>query len=420
MSSMFRSLGERNYRIWFAGSLTSNVGTWMQRTAQAWIVLTELTDNDATALGVVMALQFGPQLLLAPYAGVIADRFSKRKVLIWTQSAMAVLALALGAIVTAGAAELWHVYVFALLLGCAASLDAPARQAFVSEVVGLKLLSNAVALNSASFNGARMLGPAVAGVLTVLIGAGPVILVNALTYLATIAALLAMRGSDLLPAPPSKRGRGQIREGIRYVARRPDIVAVLVLVFLLGTFGLNFPIYTATMTTMEFGGGADSFGLLSSILAIGSLGGALLAAKRERARFRVLLSSSVFFALSCLAAALAPTFWLFAVALIPIGFTSLSAITTANALVQGSVEPSMRGRVLSLYMAIFLGGTPVGAPAMGWIVELFGPRAALLVGGASGAVGAMLAAWILHRAGAFRWRDRPWRNLDDPRADEPL
>ncbi|WP_181064303.1 MFS transporter [Pseudoclavibacter sp. AY1F1] len=417
---MFRSLRERNYRIWFAGSLTSNVGTWMQRTAQAWIVLTELTDNDATALGVVMALQFGPQLILAPYAGVIADRLSKRKVLIWTQAVMAVLALALGAIVTAGVAELWHVYVFALLLGCAASLDAPARQAFVSEVVGLKLLSNAVALNSASFNGARMLGPAVAGVLTVVIGAGPVILLNALTYVATIAALMAMRTSELLPSPPSKRGRGQIREGIRYVARRPDIVAVLVLVFLLGTFGLNFPIYTATMTTTEFQGGADSFGLLSSILAIGSLGGALLAAKRERARFRVLLTSSVFFALSCLAAALAPTFWLFAIALIPIGFTSLSAITTANALVQGSVEPSMRGRVLSLYMAIFLGGTPIGAPVMGWIVELFGPRAALLVGGASGAIGAMLAAWILHRAGAFRWRDRPWRNLNDPRADEPL
>ena len=432
MSTMLRSLRERNYLIWFLGSLASNIGTWMQRTAQSWIVLTDLTNHDATALGVVISLQFGPQLVLAPMAGVFADRMSKRKLLIWTQLALGLLALGLGILVTADLAELWHVYAFALGLGIVAALDAPARQAFVSEIVDTDLLSNAIALNSTSFNGARLVGPAVAGVLTVVIGAGPVILVNAATFAVQIVALLMMRRSELLPAPPAGRGRGQIREGIAYVSKRPDIIAVLVAVFLLGTFGFNFPVFLATMATTEFHHNADGFGLLNSILAIGSLSGALMSARRERARMRVLLISCLLFGVAMLVSAAAPDFWTYAIANVAVGFFALTAMTTANALVQGSVEPTMRGRVMSLYMAIFLGGTPLGAPLLGLAVSALGPRATVALGGLSGVIAAVLAFLILRKAGIFAWRDaaRMWSpsapatgiitisDIPDPRTEE--
>lgn len=433
MSSMFRSLSERNYRIWFAGSLASNIGTWMQRTAQSWIVLTELTDHDATALGVVMALQFGPQLVLAPFAGVLADRIPKRRLLLLTQIGLMLLAVGLGTLVTLGVAELWHVYAFALGLGIVASLDAPARQAFVSEIVSPELLSNAIALNSTSFNGARLLGPAIAGVLTVVIGAGPVILVNAATFLLQILALLMMRASELSAPPRAPRGPGQLREGIRYVSKRPDIIAVLVAVFLLGTFGFNFPVFLATMSTDEFHRDADAFGLLNSVLAIGSLSGALMSARRDRARFRVLLISSLLFGVAMLVSSVAPDFWSYAIANIAVGFFALTAMNTANALVQGSVEPVMRGRVMSLYMAIFLGGTPIGAPILGWLVEAIGPRGTIAVAGTSGLLAAAAAFLILRRAGMFAWRDAAamWRpggpptgvidlsEIPDPRTEEP-
>lgn len=408
VSATFRSLAVWNYRVWFAGSLASNIGTWMQRTAQSWIVLTELTDHDATALGIVTGLQFGPQLVLAPVAGLLADRFSKRRMLAVTQIAMGLLALALGLVIVLGAAELWHVYAFAVLLGVAASFDAPARQAFVSELVAPELLSNAVALNSTSFNGARLVGPAVAGVLTVWIGSGPVFLVNALTFAATCWALAAMRPGELRPAPRAAPGRGLLREGVRYVARRGDLVAIMASVFVFSTIGLNFPVFTSTMATIEFGRDADAFGLLNSVIAIGSLTGALAAARRERPRLRILVASLALFGASCLAASIAPEYWTFAIALVAVGFTSLTSLTTANALVQGSTDPSMRGRVMSLYMAILLGGAPIGSPLMGWAVDLLGPRAALAIGGASGFVAAVIAVLLLRRAGVVEWRGFPW------------
>lgn len=414
---MFRSFAEWNYRIWFAGSLASNIGTWMQRTAQSWIVLTELTDNDAAALGIVTGLQFGPQLVLAPIAGVLADRMPKRRLLTITQLSMGALALALGIIVTLGVAELWHVYVFAILLGIAASFDAPARQAFVSELVGPDLLSNAVALNSTSFNGARLVGPAVAGVLTVAIGTGPVFLLNALTFAATLWALAAMRAADLRSPPLAPRGRGQLREGIRYVGRRPDLIAIMLAMFLLSTLGLNFPVFTATMATIEFGQNADGFGLLNSVIAIGSLAGALAAARRDRPRFRILVAALALFGLACSIAAIMPSYWSFTIMLVPVGFAALSSMTTANALVQGSTDPSMRGRVMALYMAILLGGTPIGAPFMGWIVEVIGPRSALAIGGSSGLISAFLVVLFLRNAGVVRWRDFPWLRQRDARDD---
>ena len=403
---MFRSLSVPNYRIWFAGALVSNVGTWMQRTAQDWIVLTMLTDHNATAVGIVMALQFGPQLLLMPWSGLIADRFNRRKLLIATQSLMGVLALGLGLIVVTGVAQLWHVYLFAFGLGVVAAIDSPARQTFVSELVPERNLSNAVALNSASFNGARLIGPAVAGLLTVAVGAGWVFLINAVTFAATVFAMTLLRTGELRSQPRAPRKRGQLMAGFRYVSHRPDIIVVLIAVFLIGTFGLNFAIFTATMATIEFHMGAGEFGLLSSIMAIGSVAGALLSARRSRPRLRLVVAGAALFGLSCGIAAVMPTYLSFAVSLVFVGLFSLTLMTTANAYVQTTTKPAMRGRVMALYMAIFAGGTPLGAPFVGWVADQFGPRWALGVAALSGvlAAGAMLFWLIRYRSLRVRYR----------------
>ena len=396
MSATFRSLHVRNYRIWFAGGLTSNIGTWMQRTAQDWIVLTQLTDHDAAAVGITMALQLGPQLVLMPISGLIADRANGRRMLMITQAIMGLLAVGLGAIVLAGVAQLWHVYLFALLLGITATVDAPIRQTFVAELVSKKDLTNAVSLNSVSFHTARMIGPAVAGGLTVLVGAGWVFGINALTFAATLIALSAIRVDELRPQPIIPRAKGQIREGFRYVLGRPNIVVIMVMVALIGTFGLNFSIYISTMATVEFGRGAGEFGILSSVMAIGSVTGALLSARRERPRIRLIVISAALFGLSCAAAALAPTFEIFALCLTLVGITSLTFMTTANATVQTTVNPRMRGRVMALYLAIFVGGTPLGAPVVGWVVNEFGPRWGLGVATASGLLAAAAGlVWMI-------------------------
>ncbi|MFI7496400.1 MFS transporter [Kocuria sp. M4R2S49] len=397
---MFRSFRFRNYRLWFLGALVSNIGTWMQRTAQSWLVFDELSDHDATAMGVVTALQFLPQLFLAPWAGVLADRLDRRRLLLWTQSAMAVLAAGLGALVLADAATLWHVYGFALALGVVATLDAPVRQTFVSEMVDDAYLSNAVALNATSFNTARMIGPAVAGVLVASIGSGWVFLLNTLTFGAMLAAVLAIRTDELRGMPRSGRGRGQIREGLAYVGSRPDIVAVLITIFLIGTFGLNFAVFLAAMAGPEFGRGSETFGLLNSVLAVGTVAGALLSARRRSARLRYVYGGSAVFAVSCLGAATAPSLPLFALWLVPCGLSSLTIMTTANAYVQSTTSPVMRGRVMSLYMAIFMGGTPIGAPVVGWITDALGARWGMGVGVAAGLGGAVVGfvVWLRLRA----------------------
>lgn len=408
---MFRSLAGVNYRIWFAGALVSNIGTWMQRTAQDWFVLTELTDNDAAAVGITMALQFGPALIIGPFAGIIADRMPGRTLLAMTQIAQAVLAFTLGLIIVLGIAELWMVYLLALGLGVATAVDAPARQTFVGELVGTADLPNAVALNSASFNTARLIGPAVAGLLTVLVGAGWVILINVVTYAAMLVALWLLRADELHPMRKAGRGRGQLRAGIRYVTHRADLVVVFAMVFLVGTFGFNFAIFTATMARVEFDRGAGEFGLLSSILAIGSVTGALMSARRERPRLRVIVLAGFGFAATMVIAALMPTFELFALALITVGFMALTMITSANAYVQTTTPSTIRGRVMALYLTIFMGGTPVGAPLLGLVANELGARWAMGVG----AVAAMLAAVI-----AVMWM-RSTRNLRIRRhpADDP-
>ncbi len=397
---MFRSLRLFNYRLWFAGALVSNIGSWMQRTAQDWIVLTQLTDHDAAALGITMALQFGPILVLMPIAGLMADRFDRKRLLMWTQAVQCALALGLGILVVLGTAQLWEVYLFALLLGIVTAIDAPARQAFVSELVPDADLPNAVALNSTSFQSARLVGPALAGVLVAVIGAGPVFLLNALSFGGVIVGLGLIRRSQLRSVTRLAPAKGQIRDGLRYVRSRPDILVVLVMVFIVGTFGFNFPVFIATMSTVEFGQGATGFGVLSSVIAAGAVAGSLLAARRERARFGVVVVASAAFGLACLLAALAPNLWLFALTLLVIGVSSLTMMTTANAYVQTTTEPAMRGRVMALYMAIFAGGTPIGAPVVGLVANGLGPRWALGIGALSGVIAAAVAiVWLVVRKG---------------------
>ena len=379
MSPTFTSLEIRNYRLWAAGGLVSNIGTWMGRVAQDWLVLTVLTAGSATALGVVTGLQFLPFLLLAPWAGLIADRFNKRRILLVTQSLLLVSSLLLGVLAVTDAARLWQVYAIALFQGVVAAIDNPARQAFVAEMVPDAKLANAVSLNSASFNLGRLVGPGVAGVIIAAWGVGPALLLNTLTFVFVLGALWLQDTRELHPAPRAK-GRGGIREGFRYVQGRPDLQLVMLLVFVLGTFGMNFQITTALMATKVFDKGAGEYGLLGSIMAIGSLAAALMSARRPVPRLRVLLLALVGFTVAAALAAIAPTYWLFAAALVPVGLTALTALTTANAMVQTRVAPEMRGRVMALYMAIFMGGTPVGAPLIGWISDEFGPRWTIGVG----------------------------------------
>ena len=397
MSPTFHSLGIRNYRIYASGAIVSNVGTWMGRVAQDWLVLTVLTDHSATALGIVTGLQFLPFLLLAPFAGMLVDRLPKRHLLFATQTGLLVTAFLLAALTATGTVELWHVYVLALLQGVATAVDNPARQTFVSEMVDTAHLPNAVALNSASFNLGRLIGPGVAGLVIAAFGIAPALFFNAATFVFVLAALARMDASELTPSPRA-RGKGQIRQGLRYVKGRPDLVLVLSLVFVLGTFGMNFQVTMALMATKVFDKGPGEFGLLGSIMAVGSLTAALLSARRARPRLRVLLVALLGFTVSTALLATAPTYVLFGLYLIPTGLSALTALTTANAMVQVSVDPAMRGRVMALYMAIFMGGTPLGAPMIGWIGDAWGARWTIGIG--TVAVGLSLVAvalWFARR-----------------------
>jgi MFS family permease len=393
---LFRSLHSRNYRLWTVGALVSNVGTWMQRVAQDWLVLTQLTHHDASAVGTVMALQFGPQLLLLPWTGVAADRFDQRRLLMATQAALGALALVLGALTVTGVVTLWEVYLLAFLSGCATAFDAPVRQTFVAELVGDADLSNAVALNSTSFNAARMIGPAVSGIVIASVGTGWSFLINGASFGAVLASLAFLRRSELRPAARARRTKGSFVEGFRYVWRRRDLRAILVMLFLIGTFGLNFPIFISTMAVRVFHADARGYGLLSSIMALGTISGSLIAARRE-ARFPSLLLSGVVFGLGCSLAAIAPTYALFGAALVVIGVAALVFFNGTNSLMQLSTEPAMRGRVMALRVAIALGGTPIGAPIVGWVADHLGPRWSLGVGAAAGFAAALVAAWSMAR-----------------------
>jgi MFS family permease len=406
---MFRSLRIYNYRLWIVGALISNIGGWMQSTAQDWVVLTQLTHNNAAAMGVTMALQFTPPLLLVGFTGTVADRFDRRKLLMVTQTTLMLLAITVGILLLTHVMTLPLMWFFALCFGVASAFDAPARQTFVSDVVSRENASNAVALNSASFNMARLIGPAVGGFMIVLVGTGWVFIVNAVTFLAMLVVLWAMRTEELVPTVRVRGGAARMADGFRYVAKRPDLLIVMGMVFLVAAFGMNFPIFASTMA-LEFGRNADGYGLLSSVLAIGSLAGALLAARRDRARMRVVMYAAGGFGVASLVSSVMPTYVLYATTLVFVGFCTVSMLTTANGYVQTTTDPELRGRVLALYMGIMQGSTLIGAPTAGWVASEFGPRAAIQVGAVAGlAAFALGAIWLatsgkLHRhvAGGFR------------------
>ena len=401
MSPTFRALHNHNYRLYASGGVVSNTGTWMQRVAQDWLVVL-LATNDGVALGITTGLQFLPALLLSPYAGLVADRFPKQRLLQLTQMVMALTALLLGGLALTGTVEVWHVYVLAFVFGVGSAFDAPARQSFVSEMVEPEDLSNAVGLNSASFNAARVAGPALAGLLIGAFGGGvaatgAVIVLNGLSYAAVIFALRRIVVADLFVSPREERHKGMIRDAVRYLRGRPDLMLILSVVFFAGTFGLNFQMTSALMATQVFDKGATEYGLLGSAMAVGSLTGALLAARRVRIRLRLVVGAALVFGVVEILAGLAPNYLTFMLIVPLLGLSALTMITAANTTMQLATAPGLRGRVMALYLMVFMGGTPLGSPFIGWIGSQFGARWTLIGGGGLTILGVLVAAAVFSR-----------------------
>jgi MFS family permease len=402
LSPTFRALAHRNYRLYATGGIVSNIGTWMQRVAQDWLVLL-LSNNSGTALGITTGLQFLPILLLSPYAGAIADRFPKRRLLQLAQFGMAVPALILGVLAITGVAQQWHVYVIALMFGIATAFEAPVRQAFVSELVSPEDLSNAVGLNSASFNAGRIIGPALAGLMIAALGSGVqatglVILINAASYGAVLVALHRVSAGRGDPDTEPPERRGMVVDGLRYVRSRPDLMLVLAVMFFVGTFGLNFQLTSALMATEVYGKGAGEYGLLGSTMALGSIVGALLSARRATPRLRLVALGAVAFGSMEIVIGLMPTYWSFVVLTPLIGLTAMTTITSANTVIQMSVPAELRGRVMALYLMVFMGGTPIGAPLIGALSETFGARWGLIGGGLMTILGTLLCVGVFASA----------------------
>jgi MFS family permease len=387
----------------------SNTGTWMQRVAQDWLVL-ELTHGSGTALGITTGLQFLPTLL-SMWGGMVADRYSKRHVLMATQAAMGGLALILGVLAITHSVQIWQVYALAFALGMVTVVDNPTRQAFATEMVGRDGLANAIALNSAVFNLARIVGPAVAGLVIAVLGTPTAFLVNAASYGAVLISLKLMRVSDLNVVESVPRAKGQLREAMHYVRERPALWMTMVLIFFVATFGMNFQVTNALMSRQVFHTGAGLFGLASAVLAVGSLAGALLAARRARPTMTLLMGTAGAFSVFEVAAGLMPNFWSYLIMLVPTGLALLTFSTAANSATQLGTTAEMRGRVMGLYMLVFLGGAPIGSPLVGWAAEAFGPRVSLLAGGVISGVATAVVGLMLARSRGKRVREylRPAR-----------
>ena len=391
----WRSFRHRNFRILFPANALSNIGTWVQIVAQDWLVL-QLTDNNGFYLGLVTAIQFVPVMLLSLHGGALADRVDKRKLLIATNSLAALACYALGILVVADVIALWHVFVCAGILGIASAIDAPIRQSFTAEIVGNADVANAVSLNSANFNAGRLIGPALSGVLIARFGTGPSFLINATSYFFVITSLLFMRSSDFFIQQKEKT-LGTVREGLRYAMARPDLYVVMFLIFFASTFGLNFQIFNALMATKEFGKGPASYGLLGTYVAIGSLAGALISARLERFRDSMLVVRLGFlFSLIVIALAFMPTYWSYSMWLPIGGVTALAMLISANSYVQVNSDPAVRGRVMGIYLLIFLGGTPFGSLFIGYMTELVGVRETIFICGVIPLIAASLL-WVLFK-----------------------
>ncbi|HJQ46619.1 MAG TPA: MFS transporter [Amycolatopsis sp.] len=402
---MFESLRVRNFRLFFSGQVISNVGTWMQRIAQDWLVF-ELSGNNPLALGIAVAVQFTPTVLLSLWAGVLADRVDKRKLCLLVQGGIGIQALVLGVLDISGAVVLWQAYVLCFVLGIFTALDVPTRQSFVAEMVGRKQIPNAVALNSAVFNLARIVGPAIAGFGITWIGTGWMFIANAVSTLAVLAGLLMMNPDRLFRGPAVVAAKGQLREGLAYVRRRSDLVTLMVLVFFVSTFGITFLTSIAIVAGNVFGTKADGYGMLSTLLAVGTFVGSLMSARRgvkSKPRVRLLLLAAVALGATEIIAAFMPTYLAFGIALVPLGLATVTLLNTANALVQTAVSPEMRGRVMGLYVLVLVGGNPIGGPMVGWMADTFGGRSPFYIGGAISVLAAVVCAVVLARRGGVSW-----------------
>ncbi|MFI7552267.1 MFS transporter [Micromonospora sediminimaris] len=412
LSTMFQSLQVRNYRLFAFGQLVKLIGVWMMFIAQDWLVL-ELSGDSATALGVVVALQFTPVLLLTLLSGRLADRYDKRMLLFIANAFWTVLSLAMSVLVLTDLVQLWHVFVFAALLGVANAMETPVRQAFVSELVGTALLPNALSLNAAVFNSARIVGPAVAGLAIALFDVGPVFLVTALSSIAPLVTVIRMRPTELHrePLPPrDERAAATVLDGLRYVARRPDLLLPMVVMSVIGMSLFNFQLTLAALAKTVFNTGAASFGLFSTTLAAGALIGALAGTgRRSRPSVWLVLGAAIGCAAFGTLVGLAPAYWMVVALLPPTGFFMVYFAQAANQRVQLGTDAAFRGRVMALWVLVFLGTNPVGAPIIGWVAETFGAGASIWAGGLLSLTTALLAlAWQLRRAGArLRFRILP-------------
>ncbi|NLQ18567.1 MFS transporter [Marinomonas sp. M1K-6] len=409
MSKTFRSLANPNYRLWFGGAIISNIGTWLQRTAQDWIVIAELSDKNASAVGLVVFLQFAPQILLLPITGWTADRMDRRKLLFITQCLMAMLALILGLLVLSGHVVLWQVCACAFALGCVAAFDAPARHAFVSDIVSEKELSNAVGLNSVSFNSARLVGPAIAGVLIALIGTGWVFMINVLSFIPLLIALHQFKRR--LPAVVSDNSKAtpdmtKFLEGFRYIWQHREMAVILAMSFMICSLGMNFSVYLSAMTVHVFQGHADQYGFLISMMAIGSISGAMVtASRRSSPSFRFMIYVAAMFAVSCFLVAISTSFWAFAVLLVLLGLSLQLFTTSTTSYMQVATEKRYRGRVMAVVLATALGSTALGAPLVGWVADTFGARWSIGMGSLSGLAAALLGFWFLRKQARTEQKD---------------
>jgi MFS family permease len=394
--TMFASLRVPNYRRYFAGALVSNIGTWVSRVAQDWLVLVILTHNSAFALGFITTVQFIWMPLLSPWTGMVADRFPKRRTLMVTQSMMLLTSLSLALLTMSGRITLWEVYALAGVQGMAAAFDGPARMTLASEMVPTPLIMNAVSLNSASFNIGRLVGPALGGIIIARWSVGVGMLVNSASFLAVLIALISLNPAQMHPSPP-RRGKGALKEAIVYLKSRPDLQLIMATIFCLTMFAMNFQVTNALMATTVFHKGATAYGLLGSMLAVGSLTGALLNARRTTPKLRTLLIAMTSVAVCTLLMALAPSYLLFALVLIPSGLASMTALTTSNSTVQVTSDPAMRGRVMALYMAINQGGAPIGAMIIGVMADHFGVRWALALASVVVLIAALISTLVVRR-----------------------